>query len=101
MAEKNAKNLVEVSSLQDLVFLVKEFEVVRNRRGREFFRLNESGAVEPIGRITVNERDELVMMGASKKVFSTEKEIMRSELGQALKRQEVVVADLFDYQMIH
>lgn len=101
MAEKNAKNLIEVSSLEDLVFLVKEFEVVRNRRGREFFRRTNTGSVESIGRITVNEREELLMMGSAKKVLSSEMEIMRSDLGQALKRHEVVAADLFDYKTLH
>lgn len=102
MAEKKVKiNLVEVSSLQDLVFMVKEAEIIRGRRGREFFRRNDTGTVETLGRVSVNERDEIMLMGADKKVYSSEREIMRSKLGQALQRHEVVATDLYDRQMLH
>lgn len=86
--------VIPVGSLGDLKHLVKEFEILRRRRGRAFFVALGNGGVS-MSEVSLNERGEVLVKEEGAFRAYPEQDVAASKIGQALSNGTLFTQDVY------
>lgn len=91
---------IPVGDLGALKHLVKEFEILRRRRGREFFiSLGNGGLVT--NEVSLNERGEVLVREEGAFRAFAEVDLAKTKLGQAMCNGTLFTQDVYASRMSH
>lgn len=94
------KEVIHVGNIGDLKHLVKEFEILRRRRGREFFVSLANGGVS-MSEVSLNERDEVLVREDGTFRAYPEQDVASSKIGQAMRNGTLYTQDVYAPRTSH